>query len=206
MGRKYRLTWRTDQNGRWAKKYKKRSHYFKRQEGESKPESYVRCWQLWLKKKAEIDLGISDPLIRGVKKLISRYRGRLEYIQRSGDNSTWAYGEWRRCYRELENLEWAKETGHNFFPDNFDPEGPPFDELAQFLLNQARFPEPFDPDPLAGSITLEDYKKIEEEPPWEFHQPLTAPEKSLEANTNRFLQRKQDQAQRGERSVARYSS
>ncbi len=58
--KQYKLTWKKDQGGRWCKKYRLRAYTFRRLPEETKDESYQRCWNLWLKKKIEIDEQIKD--------------------------------------------------------------------------------------------------------------------------------------------------
>lgn len=52
---KYKLTWKSEQGGRWRKQYRGKRYYFKRLKGETKETSYVRCLGLWLWKRKLID-------------------------------------------------------------------------------------------------------------------------------------------------------
>ena len=181
MATKYNLTWRAEQGGRWRKKYKGRSYYFKRNPGETKEASYKRCWAEWAAKKEAIDRGETEaePWHRGLTNLIVRTKGRLAELQL--EDTPENRKAWIHYNHQLGVYEDWLKNGVNPFLDGDDIDNPP--------------------DYIGGGIEDGDAPNVP--PPWAAASVSIPPIETLGGNVQRFLDRKAAQAKRGERSVGR---
>lgn len=180
MATKYRLTWRTEQGGRWRKKYKKKSYYFRRLPDETKEESYRRCVAEWERKKAELDRqqeAKMEPYERALLTLIARTKAQLAELQ--SEDTPKNRREWSFREGQLRTYQHLFDNGVDPFLDTDDLANPP--------------------ESLPGWGGDEEA----EPPPWEIAGQAAEPGKTLQENVKRFLQRKESQAKRGERSVGR---
>lgn len=179
MATVYKMTWREDE-GRWRKRYKGKEYYFPAPEG--KVASYPRCYQEWLKKKAEVDQTIldDDPNRNAWQACIDRASVKLLELQEedTADNRE----AWSFWFGQLRNYQLMLEWGVAFFGDDEAPVDPK--NLPDVIVS-----------------TNEDGP-----PPWDSHEVDTdaANPKTVAGNVKRFLARKQQQAERGERSHGRY--
>lgn len=181
MATKYKLTWRSEQGGRWRKKYKGKSYYFRRLPGEPKEVSYHRCFGEWERRKAEIDQNqlASEPWHRGLSILIARTKARLAELQL--DDTPKNRSQWLFCAGQLATYQYQLDNGVNPFLETDDLANPP-----ESLPGWGGGDKPESPAP-----------------PWEIVGQVIEPSETLQENVKRFLQRKESQVKRGERSAGR---
>lgn len=180
MATKYKLTWKNDQGkGRWRKKYKGKQYSFRRLDGESKEVSYHRCFAEWERRKSEIDQQQteSQPWHRGLMCLIAKAKARLAEYQK--DDTQENRELWSLWAGQIVNYQQLLDDGLNPFLESDDPNDP-----VEFFGGYA-------------------WDSNEAPPPWKNAEQLVEPAETLQENVKRFLQRKEAQAKRGERSAGR---
>ena len=194
MAKKYHLTWRKEQGGRWRKKYKHQEHYFRRLPGESKDESYYRCLKLWEQKKVDIDRqeAEQDPIARGEKRLIEKVEALLRQLESKdtlNNREEWAY--WNAQLRNYH--EWIEE-GAPLVSDDADPEDPPLMIVGSLE---------------AGSSVWNPPDPMDAPPPWaDARQAISAKAEpdTLEALSKRFLKHKRRQVESDDLSPGRFDA
>lgn len=184
--KKYRLTWRKEQGGRWRKKYRGKSHYFPRREGETKAQSYLRCWREWQKKKAEIDQEefANEPSHRFLLKRIALEKSRMVELQL--EDTPQNRRDWIRAAARLDHYQWDFDNGVDPLLGGYDVDNQP-----EYIGSGNR----------TARSELDDPS-----PPWELAEQAIEPAETIAGNVQRFLQRKEAQAKRGERSIGRFES
>lgn len=192
MGTTYRLSWRDPdqkrkQAARWRKRYRGKDYYFAINDGETKESSYRRCWAEWLRKKQAIDVGAeeSKPYAVGLRKLISRAQDQMAVLAREDTPAN--RERWRTLAGQVSMYREWLDFGQSPI-DGLDPENPQdFWSLG----------------PHDEHLTQEEYERLQP-PPWEKNPQTIEPELTLEGNVKRFLQRKESQAAKGQRSHGHY--
>jgi len=183
MATKYKLHWR-DGEQRWRKRYKGKDYYFTAPEG--KVRSYRRCLNEWLLKKAEVDQERleDDPNKRAWRSLIERVTERLEGLRQEDTPENRL--QWSSWFAQLRTYHTMIELGVPYFMEGEDP-------------NQ---------DPSNLPLVLGGLPEELPDAPWEANEVDPNPDRpmTVEGNVKRFLKRKQQQAERGERSHGRYES
>ncbi len=193
MATKYRLSWRSSEK-RWRKRYKGKDYYFPAPEG--KVASYQRCLAEWKRKKAEIDSAEEETADKKAWQLvldqIEQKMAQLEQEDRESNRKEWLY--WRGA---LQTIQEAIQRGEPYFYDQCQAE-------ETDLSNPKEVPIVV-PEREPVGIGL----KKSEPPPWESMGRIPEehePEATIGGNIRRFLERKQGQVERGERSHGRYDA
>lgn len=189
MAKTYKLTWRAEQGGRWRKKYKGKSYYFRKRPDETKAESHTRCWKEWLTKRAEIDqqADADDPDRRAWNEMIRRTAARMSELE--NEDTPRNRRVWSELFAQLSTYRYLIQEGVPFgFADDEERNADP-STLITVLGGGQALDEP--PPP----------------PPWEkAKRPESDEAKTISRNVERFMRRKRQQVERGQLSHGRFDA
>ncbi len=191
MATKYKLSWRTEQGGRWRKRYDGKDYYFPIRDGETKATSYKRCWQAWLEKKAEVDAfaEAEDPDSRAWQSLIKKVAAMLSEIE--GEDTPENRQAWSTWYAQLSTYQYLLKEG-----------------LPYPFMSDAEWENPESVPLMIGGGQMIEAHSDAPPPPWEEvdSKPEVEPSKTLQGNVDRFLAYKRQQVERGQLSAGRFDS
>lgn len=219
MVRKTELTWQTGskgRGGRWRKWHKGRAYHFPGGKGRSDREAYNAAVTEWRRLKVKLEQEIIKPHQEDYGTAIAEWDAVLRWSVQHGDDAHagLARDKIKNLQRRLTGPKPRPLEECDRFMSQFKP--PPHVDLGN-LLGHAWLDEPADmrkaavvapaehgfPDRLDGSerringqLWHERIANVQQ----------SDPDKSVSGNITRFLKQKQDQADSGKLSAARYTS
>ncbi len=186
MPRRWELTW-DKTNKRWKKYYKGRQYYFPFGSCKADRAGYLQALEAWRKKKAEIDgEEARTPLSEESRRLWEAHLERLrEGMERLKEEDTYHNRDaWLRAAEAVQETLRKISEGVNH-------------PVAELMHREHLPGKPNRPLP----------EKPPGKPPWEDAPEDAGPEDTtIAGNVGRFLERKKEQVERGERSHGRYDA
>ncbi len=218
MPRKYQLTW-DKHSKRWKKYYRGRQYYFPFGKAKTDHDGYQDALDAWRQKKDEIDGELRSPQREAWAAWIGILRNRQEEVQ-AGGNNTKSRTEWDFLECEIAAAKQAAKEGSEFPPSSASSVFTGDEDLARFLglairwrISARRRLTSIDPAYNLGKVPELPILKSEGKSfsndnsgipsPWD--QVADSPDdETVAGNIARFLERKRQQAERGECSKGRY--